>query len=370
MASLTPSPFMQFFDANGTPLVGGKLYTYASGTTSPLSTYTNAGALTPNTNPVILDSSGSAAVWLGPQLYTFLLTDANGVQLWSADDIGTHITLQNVTYNGSETTDNIKAGVGISGSFGINLGVFSATPSITTADANIAIANATSAVGLKGATFIPTVDDAISLGATSYRWSYVYGTKGIFGDGNTSNVYIGTYSSTPSVTTTGTSLALSNASSAVALQNATFIPTTDNTVSSGTASYRWSFVYGTKGIFGDGGTSSAYIGTYGGAPAVTTTGTSIGLANSSSAVALQNATLIPTTDNTVSLGTASYRWASLAAKQISPGAGTAIWTSSSGSPEGVLTAPVGSLYTRTDGGAGSTLYVKESGSGNTGWVAK
>jgi len=41
-----------------------------------------------------------------------------------------------------------------------------------------------------------------------------------------------------------------------------------------------------------------------------------------------------------------------------------------GSPEGVITAPQGSLYTRTDGGANTTLYVKESGTGNTGWVAK
>lgn len=41
----------------------------------------------------------------------------------------------------------------------------------------------------------------------------------------------------------------------------------------------------------------------------------------------------------------------------------------SGSPQGVVTAPVGSLYTRTDGGTYSTLYVKTSGSGNTGWSA-
>lgn len=41
-----------------------------------------------------------------------------------------------------------------------------------------------------------------------------------------------------------------------------------------------------------------------------------------------------------------------------------------GSPEGVVEAPVGALYQRWDGGAGTTLYVKESGSGNTGWVAK
>lgn len=50
--------------------------------------------------------------------------------------------------------------------------------------------------------------------------------------------------------------------------------------------------------------------------------------------------------------------------------GTASYLNGTGSPEGVVTAPVGSLYTRTDGGAGSTLYVKESGTGNTGWVAK
>lgn len=41
-----------------------------------------------------------------------------------------------------------------------------------------------------------------------------------------------------------------------------------------------------------------------------------------------------------------------------------------GSPEGVVTASVGSTYHRTDGGTGTTLYVKESGSGNTGWIAK
>lgn len=43
--------------------------------------------------------------------------------------------------------------------------------------------------------------------------------------------------------------------------------------------------------------------------------------------------------------------------------------SGSGSPEGVLTAAVGSVYRRTNGGVATTLYVKESGSGNTGWSA-
>jgi hypothetical protein len=42
----------------------------------------------------------------------------------------------------------------------------------------------------------------------------------------------------------------------------------------------------------------------------------------------------------------------------------------SGTPEGVISAPVGSTYRRTNGGAGTSFYVKESGTGNTGWVAK
>lgn len=41
-----------------------------------------------------------------------------------------------------------------------------------------------------------------------------------------------------------------------------------------------------------------------------------------------------------------------------------------GPPDGVIAAPVGSLYLRTDGGEGTTLYVKESGAGQSGWVAK
>lgn len=41
-----------------------------------------------------------------------------------------------------------------------------------------------------------------------------------------------------------------------------------------------------------------------------------------------------------------------------------------GSPESVLTAPIGSIYGRLDGGTSTTLYIKESGTGNTGWVAK
>lgn len=41
-----------------------------------------------------------------------------------------------------------------------------------------------------------------------------------------------------------------------------------------------------------------------------------------------------------------------------------------GTPEGFVTSPVGYMYLDLDGGSGTTLYVKESGTGSTGWISK
>jgi hypothetical protein len=77
----------------------------------------------------------------------------------------------------------------------------------------------------------------------------------------------------------------------------------------------------------------------------------------------------PAGDATQDSGTASQRWRNEYAQQLRPGDGTVIWTSGAGSPEGVVSAPIGSLYTRTDGSTGTTLYVKQTGASNTGWTA-
>jgi hypothetical protein len=54
--------------------------------------------------------------------------------------------------------------------------------------------------------------------------------------------------------------------------------------------------------------------------------------------------------------------ATVAGAKISAGSGT---------PEGSVVGSVGDLFLRRDGGAGTTLYVKESGAAtNTGWAAK
>lgn len=49
---------------------------------------------------------------------------------------------------------------------------------------------------------------------------------------------------------------------------------------------------------------------------------------------------------------------------------TPLMVAGSGTPEAAITAPVGSLYQNYGGGAGTSLYVKETGTGNTGWVGK
>ena len=97
IATLSPSPKMQFFTAAGVPLVGGKLFTYASGTTVPLATYTTSAATTENANPVILDSRGEANVWFGPSRYTLLLKDSLDNLIWSVDGVNSVLGVQNPT---------------------------------------------------------------------------------------------------------------------------------------------------------------------------------------------------------------------------------------------------------------------------------
>lgn len=76
------------------------------------------------------------------------------------------------------------------------------------------------------------------------------------------------------------------------------------------------------------------------------------------------------TSNVAEVGTKANGTGTVRPMRLLMDAGSVVWRTGTGTPEGVVTAGVGPLFTRTDGGAGTTLYVKESGAGNTGWVAK
>lgn len=86
MAVLLTAPRIRFLDSNGAPLVGGKIYTYIAGTTTPQATYTNAGGLTPNSNPVILDSAGYADIWIVGS-YKIVVHDSADNLISSTDNI-------------------------------------------------------------------------------------------------------------------------------------------------------------------------------------------------------------------------------------------------------------------------------------------
>jgi hypothetical protein len=76
---LAPLPQLQFFDQGGRPLAFGCVFTYVSGTTTPLATYTDSSTGTQNQNPVILTAGGSANIWIqAGQAYSFRVKTAGG----------------------------------------------------------------------------------------------------------------------------------------------------------------------------------------------------------------------------------------------------------------------------------------------------
>jgi hypothetical protein len=95
----------QFLDTDGTPLNGGKLYTYVSGTTTPQTTYQDQAGGSANTNPITLDSAGRCLLWLDPTLeYTFVLKRSDLTTVWTKDDVSSSVTAtQAVTSVNGET---------------------------------------------------------------------------------------------------------------------------------------------------------------------------------------------------------------------------------------------------------------------------
>ena len=83
--------------------------------------------------------------------------------------------------------------------------------------------------------------------------------------------------------------------------------------------------------------------------------------------------LVPTTDQANDLGSPTKRFTAIHGQYLNLGTSSSAQIyvkTGTGSPEGVVTANMGSLYLNLSGGASTTLYVKQTGAGNTGWVGK
>jgi hypothetical protein len=115
--SVTPSPIggfaAQFFDNNGVILSGGKIYTYAAGTTTPQASYTSALGITPHSNPIILDSAGrvpGGEIWLTDGLvYKFVIETATSILIGTYDNI-TGVNSNFVNYTVQEEVITATAG--------------------------------------------------------------------------------------------------------------------------------------------------------------------------------------------------------------------------------------------------------------------
>jgi hypothetical protein len=100
----------QFFTNSGVILSGGKLYTYAAGTTTPQVTYTSSSGVTAHTNPIILDSAGrvpGGEIWINSPPYKFVLNTSADVLIATYDNItglgAAAYQVQNFTGTGSQT---------------------------------------------------------------------------------------------------------------------------------------------------------------------------------------------------------------------------------------------------------------------------
>ena len=106
----------QFFTNSGVPLTGGKLYSYAAGTTTPQVTYTSSSGVTAHTNPIILDSAGrvpGGEIWLSALPYKFVLNTSTDVLIATYDNIfgigAASYQVQNFTGTGSQIAFTLSA---------------------------------------------------------------------------------------------------------------------------------------------------------------------------------------------------------------------------------------------------------------------
>lgn len=110
-------PRFQVIDANGNPLVGGKVYVYEAGTTTALDNWTDAVKTSPNTQPVILDSTGSADIWYEQSAKIDVKTEDDvQVEGFPVDNLSASITPTvtgdfNLIQNGSFEVDTNGDGV-------------------------------------------------------------------------------------------------------------------------------------------------------------------------------------------------------------------------------------------------------------------
>lgn len=103
-AILLPEGKQSFVTSAGVPLMGGKLFTWDTGTSNPRLTWADAAQIAPNANPIILDGRGEATIfWSG--VYRVQLQDSTGAIIWTVDGASTQTTAASLIPTQNNTFD-------------------------------------------------------------------------------------------------------------------------------------------------------------------------------------------------------------------------------------------------------------------------
>jgi len=141
----------QFFDNNGNPLSGGKLYTYAAGTTTPLVSYTTSAGNVARTNPIVLNSAGRVGdggeIWITSARYKFVLETSTGVLIATYDNVSgvgaASYQVANFTGTGAQTVFTLPSvSFGEDFTFVYINGVYQQKNSYTVSDATLTFSQA------------------------------------------------------------------------------------------------------------------------------------------------------------------------------------------------------------------------------------
>ena len=176
-------PVVQFADANGLPLAGGLIYTYAAGTSTPLAAYTDSTGSVALANPVVLDSAGRAQIWLGQSNYKLIVKDSGGVTQWTLDGVS-EVSLAQLTASSTFSSLSVTGNATISGNETVTGTLTAASLSVTGTEnvagaltaASLAVTGNESVGGNLSVTGTTTLTGALTAGAAAVSSLTIGGT--------------------------------------------------------------------------------------------------------------------------------------------------------------------------------------------------
>jgi hypothetical protein len=318
----------------------------------------------------VIDWNGYAIAAPAGVATTFLRNDGtwaipagSGTGTVTSVGSGAGLTGGPITASGSLSIDYTYAGTWTANQLfnGASIGTFSTVPGVSSgAGTKMSLTNSTNQVILDGANFYGLTDASTNLGNATYRWNNLYLKNSFFWNGYTISAPAG--ATTTFLRNDGTWAVPSGSGSGTVTSVGSGAGLTGGPITS-TGSLAIDYTYG--GTWTANQTfNGVNIGTYSTVPSITTSGSTIGISNSTNAVVLVSAAWRGAGNNTNDLGASGTNWNNVYATTYNIGSGTANITASgnninlNGVASAVATAGLAPVTDDTYYLGGSTLKWK------------